>query len=35
VPIRSINLRSTACTLFFFANSNASRTFIPSSFQRS
>src|SRR5690349_1453348 len=35
VPIRSTNFRSTTCTLFFFANSNASRTFIPSSFQTS
>src|SRR5215217_3477854 len=33
VPIRSTNLRSTICTLVFFANSNTSRTFIPSSFQ--
>src|SRR5215204_1377965 len=33
VPIKSTNLRSTIWTFVFFANSNTSRTFIPSSFQ--
>jgi hypothetical protein len=33
VPIRSTNFMSTTWTLFFFAKSNTSRTFIPSSFQ--
>ncbi len=34
IPGKSTNFRSTIWTLFFLANSNTSRTFIPSSFQK-